>query len=208
MKNKILISFILFFSSLIFIHIAYSLTVNCDAGGPYLRNSSANLSINVVGNVTDQAAAANITVNITQSGVLKVSKTTTADSQGVYFTTINYSFDGGNYTVNVSAEQQGTLAFCNDTLEVQLPQAALACVNRYLRILGKAIYSSTGELLPTGKVFASILEESITNSTSFTDGDFAIYLSSCLKSGKKYILQIIIEDSAGSRSWSYSSITW
>jgi hypothetical protein len=208
MKNKILFVAFLISFTFVFIQLTHSLSVSCEVGGPYLKNSSANLSINLAGSVTNPAGAANITANVTKSGVLKVSKTTTADSQGVYFKTISHNLDVGTYTINVSAEQQGTYAFCDDTLEVQIPQTVSACVNRNLRVSGKAVSSSTGELLSSGKIFASILEENLSNSTSFTNGDFTIYVSSCLKGGKKYTLQIIIENSVGSRSWLYSTITW
>jgi hypothetical protein len=208
MKNKILISFLLIFSLLIFIQTTYSLSVSCEIGGPYLKNSTTGISMNVVGNVTSPAAAANITVSISQSGALKTSKDTTADSQGAYSTTVSYNLDAGTYDVNVSAEQQGTYAFCNDTLEIQIPQAAPICLNRNLQISGNVISSSTGQLLSSGKVFASVLDESVSNSTSFTNGRFSISISGCLKGGKRYILQIIVESSDGSRSWFYTTITW
>jgi hypothetical protein len=183
------------------------LSVSCEVGGPYLKNSSANLSINVVGNVTSPSSAANITVNITKEGVIKTNKNTAADSDGVYYVTINQSLDVGNYTINVSADQGGAYVFCNDSLEVRMASLS-ACTDKNLKITGKTVYSSSGGFISSGKVFASILDENINNNTSFTNGDFTIYISGCLKLGKRYILQLIVEDNTGSRSWLFSAITW
>jgi len=208
MAKKIFLYLFLVFSIFLFVQIVEPLSVTCRMGGPYIKNSTYNITINIVGSITDGGGTtANVSANLTKAGVVLAAKNTTSNSGGSYVLSINRSLDIGTYAVNISAEKDGTYAYCNNTTEVSLTQAP-ACLTRTVQAAGIAVYPGTGLTVATGTARLTIQGESLANQSSFTDGQFSTLLSGCLATGKRYILQIYIEDDAGKKSWSHMFVSW
>ena len=188
--------FILFFFLLLLFaaHISMSISLTCEAGGPYSTASS----VIVTGNVSDSIGA-NMVMNISKSGTLKTEKTTTSDDSGYYYfivSTLSENLDYGTYAIHVNASDAGLTANCSDSFEIQMPQSSYICDSKTLSISGKAIYS-TGGAVSSGTVFVSIDGTNIKNSTSFTSGEFSIALKGCMYIANRYIMNVIITDGAG-----------
>jgi len=199
---------VLIFSILLLVKIALPLSVTCRMGGPYMKNSTHNVTINVVGDVTDVTGTdANVSVNLTRSGVVLATKNIKVGTNGKYMLSINTTLEIGTCVVNVSAEKSSVYAYCNNTTQASLPQAA-TCQDRSLQVAGVAVYPDTGLTVKTGTVRLSVQGETYTSQSSFTDGQFSSTLTGCLTPGKRYILQIYIEDSVGKKSWSYMFVNW
>jgi hypothetical protein len=178
-------------------------------GGPYIKNSTYNITVNVAGTVTDGGdVVANVSANLIKAGVVWGTKNTTSDASGQYILSINKSLDVGTYTMNITAEKNGSYAYCSNTTEVGLMLSTGICENRNIQVGGTAVYSDNGLTVTSGIARLSIQGETIVNQTSFTDGQFSTMLSGCLIPGKRYILQIFIDDNAGKKSWSYMFINW
>jgi len=199
---------VLLISLLLLVKIAISLSVTCRIGGPYMKNSTYNATVNIVGDVTDVAATdANVSVNLTRNGVVLATRDIKAGTDGRYMVSINTTLEVGTYVVNVSAEKSSVYAYCNNTTQASLPQPA-ACLERSLQVAGVAVYPDTGLAVEAGAVRLSVQEETYASQTSFTDGQFSSTLTACLTPGKRYILQVYIEDVAGKKNWSYMFINW
>jgi len=208
MMKKILLYSILLFSIFLLVKIAAPLSVTCRMGGPYIKNSTYNITINVVGSVADGAGVvSNVSANLTKAGTVLVAKNTASGSSGQYVLSINKSLDVGTYVINISAERDGVYAYCNNTTQVDL-QSTAACQNRNVNVAGVAVYAATGQVVPSGIARLTIQGETLSNQSSFTDGQFSTILSGCLTPGKRYILQTYIDDNAGKKSWSYMYISW
>jgi hypothetical protein len=200
MFRKLLVLLISVFLSLevIIVYSQSSLTATCEAGGPYVKNST----VNVVGDVTNntEGVASNIEVNITKNSTTYASRSTTSDSSGRYYVSFVESLDIGNYSVNVTAEKDGEYGYCSDNLEIRLEYME-TCVDRNIQVSGMLIYS-TGELVGSGTITASVIEADAKNQDSFTAGEFSITIPACIYPGRRYSLSIIIEDGLGGRSYS------
>jgi len=208
MLKNFFLTAILLFSIFLFIKIVEPLSVTCMTGGPYIKNSTYNTTINVAGSVTDGGGvAANVSANITKAGVVWETKNTTSDASGQYILSINKSFDVGTYAINISAEKDGSYAYCGNTTQVGLLPST-GCLNRNIQVSGTAVYPSTGLTVTSGTARLSIYGETASNQSSVTDGQFSTILPACLTAGKRYILQTYIDDNAGKKSWSYMFINW
>lgn len=206
LKFFLLLVFIL--SIVIFVKIAEPLAVTCRMGGPYIKNSTHNVTMNVVGDVTNITATnANVSVNFIRDNVILATRNITAGTNGKYMLSINTTLEIGTYAVNVSAEKSSTYAYCTNTTQASLPQAP-ACENRNLQVAGVAVYPDTGLTVESGTVRLSVQGETATGQSSFTDGQFSSTLTACLMPGKRYMLQIYIEDGFGKKSWSYMFVSW
>jgi len=186
---------IIFLATLVF---AQTLSVTCEAGGPYGTNSA----IVITGNVTNQTGTseANVTVDIRKSGTLRTTKNVSADSSGKYYA-IFTGLDYGDYTVNITATQKSTTAECSDSLLVRLGGISTSCNDFLIRVWGRALYSS-GSAITSGTVYATVKDTFFKNSTTFSNGNFSIYLDSCLFITEKYILQLSVTDTVGRKGTS------
>ncbi|MEM5835648.1 MAG: hypothetical protein QW040_01510 [Candidatus Aenigmatarchaeota archaeon] len=174
---------------------AKSLTVTCEAGGPYATGST----VLVVGNVTGEVSnIANVTITITKYGSPKALQTTTSDLNGTYFSIFTQSFDIGTYDVNVTINNLTHIASCIDSFYVMSSQVSKECQQKTIYIEGNA-YNIKGNLVSSGKLFLSIEGLRATNTTTFSNGYFKAYLTTCFYFGKKYILQVSIIDEMGEK---------
>jgi hypothetical protein len=164
--------------------------VTCEAGGPYGVGSVLLIAGNVSGDVSNSS---NITVNISKSGTLKATQSTTSDSGGSYYTIFTQSFDIGSYIVNVSASNSTHTFQCNDTFDIILQEPITTCVQKTVTVRGRPMYTS-GNLVNSGTVFVSIENMTVTNTTNFSGGSFSISLTTCLYIGRKYFLYLSIID--------------
>lgn len=200
MNEKILLLSSLF-SIVLIVVLAEAFEATCEAGGPYIKNSTI---INVIGNVTNNSlgANANVTINISKSGVLKANRSTTADSSGKYFASFNDVLDVGTYDVNVSVQRLDNTIVCNDTVEIYLSSETITCQNRVIAVDGYALYSDTGQPVTSGTAFVTILDKNVGNKTSLTSsGTFSVGLSACLILGNRYTIVVVVEDNSAKRSW-------
>jgi len=184
--------FILFILLFIF-QLAKSLSVTCEAGGPYGTGSTVIAVGNVSGEVSNSST---VIVNISKSGTLKATKSTTSDSDGSYYAIFDQTFDVGSYELNVSASNSTHSTTCDDTFDVILQQVSTACEQKTVSVQGRTMYTSGG-LVNSGNVFISIENVTTTNITSFSGGNFSISLTTCLYKNTKYILYLSILDSTG-----------
>ena len=173
--------------------------VTCEAGGPYSIGSTVLVLGSVLGEASNET---NVTINISKSGELKASQTTNSDSSGSYFSIFNQYFDTGKYLVNVSARNSTSEFFCSDEFDVLSPGAKKECLQRTISVKGKAT-DTFGIPLSSGKVFISIEGISVTNSTTFSNGNFKISLTSCFYLDKKYLAQLAIIDGEGKKGTKY-----
>lgn len=198
-KQALLFSILIFSLFLGIVLVQAALNITCEAGGPYVKDSV----VIVVGNVTNETGTtANVSVNITKEGVIKASRTTTADSDGKYYVTFNEQLDIGNYSVNATAEKSGAYNSSNCSLEIRLSQPSGLCQNKNMIINGTAIYSDTGQLVSFGIVTVSVLETNDKIQSSIINGKFSLTLSTCVVLGRRYTLGIFVDDNAGKTSWS------
>jgi hypothetical protein len=167
--------------------------VNCEAGGPYHLGSTVLVVGNVFGEITNET---NVTINITKSGSLKASQTTTSDSSGIYYSIFNQYLDVGEYVVNVVANSSTNEFFCSDEFEVVSVEARKECSQKTISIEGKAI-DTFGNPINSGKAFISVEGISTTNSTNFSNGEFQAFLAACLYPEEKYLVQLTIIDDVG-----------
>jgi len=181
-----------------------SLQIFCDAGGPYVRTAT----VLVVGNVTNitsqKGEEANLSIKIQKDGDILAEKNLTSSLNGTFYSIFTQDFGIGNYTLNVTAEKGGEQVTCLDEFRILLSQP-LVCEDKLLKIEGRAIYSSTGESVTSGKVYAIVAETLDRNSTTFSNGQFSFYLKACLVLGKRYTLGITVEDNQGKKG-SYQTI--
>jgi hypothetical protein len=195
MSMKILFLITIFTFLLLTIHFVKSLSVTCEAGGPYGTGSV----ILVVGNVSGEVSnSTNVTIEIRKQGSPKASQTTTSDATGTYFSVFTQSFDIGTYDVNVTASNSTNTATCNDTFEVIASELSKECQLKTILIEGNAGYANSN-LVNSGKIFISIEGLSTSNTTNFSGGYFKAYLTACLNLGKKYVLQVSVIDEEGKK---------
>lgn len=203
MKFQLKSLILIFFLLLLFFPLARSLTVTCDAGGPYGSGST----VIVTGNASGEASnITNVTVNISKSGILISSMNTTSDSGGLYYTVFPNVFDVGSYALNVSAINTTDYATCNSSFDVFLQGPIKTCEQKTLTVEGRTMYAA-GNLVDSGKVFLSLEETEATNITSFSGGNFSISLTTCLFTAKNYILHLLITDDNGRKGTTYLSFT-
>lgn len=205
MDSKMLFVTIFFFSIFLYFSTASSFDVLCKAGGPYVKNATNNTFI-IFGNVTNTAGVANVTVNISVGYTKYAEKNLTADQQGYYSAALNASLDVGTYNINVSAERNGTFSFCNDQITVQLPKIS-TCLDRIKTFSGILTYAFSGQPISSGTITASVVDTTITNSTSFSSGLFNIALNGCYEVGKRYMVQVITQDQTNKVGYSYIAIS-
>jgi len=185
-----------FFSS-----VPVGIVATCNAGGPYLKNSV----VNVVGNVTYNGAGklSNVVSNITNASSVYVSKTTNSGSDGGYYVSYNYSeinsLDLGTYGVNVTARNGSDVYVCNSTLELLYLQQ-INCQTRTVYVGGNVLYASSGTQVSSGRVTAAVVGSGITNSTTFSNGRFSIYLTGCFLIGNLYTFSILAADNSNKTS--------
>jgi hypothetical protein len=200
--KKPLILFSILFSLVLFIFTlvgSENLNVSCEAGGPYMKNSTVNIFGNVI-NVTGTSSNVSITINSSSSTV--VTKNITSDSSGNYQTSISSVLDVGNYTVNVTAEKSGVYGNCTDSLQISYTGATGVSVNRTITVNGTAVYRDTGKLVTSGTVYLSVVDQNIKSTASIgSDGRFSIPIYPRLILGEKYYLILVTEDGSGKSSW-------
>ncbi|MEM5773270.1 MAG: hypothetical protein QXL86_03570 [Candidatus Aenigmatarchaeota archaeon] len=194
MKYILLILILLILS----IKLASSLTVTCEAGGPYGTGSTIIVAGNVTGDATNIAF---ITIEIIKEGTPKSSITTASDATGTYFSIFTQSFDIGNYLVNVTASNTTHTVTCFDTFDVIPQQVSKECQQVTIFVSGAAY--SEGKILNSGRVFISMEGLVEKNTANFSNGSFLVSLSACLYRGKKYSLQISILDEKGNKGTIY-----
>jgi hypothetical protein len=180
-----------------FIYVAKGL--NCEAGGPYSLGSKILVAGNVFGETSNET---NITINITKSGSLIASQTTTSDSSGIYYSIFNQYLDAGKYTVSVFANTSSSEFFCSDEFEVVSAEARKECLQKTISIKGKAIDIS-GNPINSGKAFISAEGITTTNSTNFSNGEFQAFLTACFYPGERYLVQLTIIDDKGKKGTKY-----
>jgi len=198
-----LISLIFFLCLLLLFQLAKSLTVTCEAGGPYGTGSTTLVMGNVSGEVSNTS---NITINISKAGTLKAATSTTSDSDGSYYAIFTQTFDIGNYGVGVNASNTTHFAECSDTFEVILQKITTTCEQKTVTVQGNSTYMA-GTPVASGNVFISIDGTTASNTTSFSGSAFSISLTTCLYSGKKYILDISVIDSSGRKGTTHILFT-
>jgi hypothetical protein len=169
--------------------------VTCEAGGPYATGSTVLIVGNVSGEVSN---VTNITIDIRKQGVLKTSQTTSSDSSGTFFSIFNQPFDVGTYDVNVTASNSTHNSTCNDTFDVVSSEISEVCRQKTVSVEGSAIYVGSN-LVNSGKVFVSIEGLKVSNTTSFSNGYFNVYLTACLNQGKRYVLRLLAIDDEGKK---------
>jgi len=180
-----------------FIYVAKGL--NCEAGGPYSFASTVLVAGNVFGETSNET---NITINITKSGSLIASQTTTSDSSGIYYSIFNQYLDAGKYTVSVFANSSSSEFFCSDEFEVVSAEARKECLQKTISIKGKAIDIS-GNPINSGKAFISAEGITTTNSTNFSNVEFQAFLTACFYPGERYLVQLTIIDDKGRKGTKY-----
>jgi len=173
--------------------------LNCEAGGPYSLDSKILVAGNVFGETSNET---NVTINITKSGSLIASQTTTSDSSGIYYSIFNQYLDVGKYTVNVFANSSSSEFFCSDEFEVTSAEARKECLQKTISIEGKAIDTS-GNPINSGKAFISAEGITTTNSTNFSNGEFQAFLTACFYPGERYLVQLTIIDDKGKKGTKY-----
>ncbi|MEM5869861.1 MAG: hypothetical protein QXR09_01695 [Candidatus Aenigmatarchaeota archaeon] len=194
MKYLLLILILFLFS----FKLVSSLNLTCEVGGPYGTGST----IIVVGNVTGYVSnITSITIEIIKEGTLKVSRTTSSDTTGTYFSIFTQSFDIGSYIVNVTATNSTHTATCIDTFDVIPQEVSKECQDAKISVSGIAY--AEGKILGSGRAFISIEGLRERNTTNFSNSEFSLYLSACLHKGKRYLLQISILDEKGGKGTIY-----
>jgi hypothetical protein len=173
--------------------------LNCEAGGPYSFASTVLVAGNVFGETSNET---NVTINITKSGSLIASQTTTSDSSGIYYSIFNQYLDVGKYSVSVSANSSSNQFFCSDEFEVVSAEARKECLQKTISIEGKAIDTS-GNPINSGKAFISAEGITTTNSTNFSNGEFQAFLTACFYPGERYLVQLKIIDDKGRKGTKY-----
>jgi len=179
-------------SLLLFLPLALSLSISCEVGGPYTRPPR----ITVAGNVTQDGVgtAANITLKIYKGDALRIVTQGESDADGKYYFILDGSgLEIGEYSVNLTADNGTHLANCSDTFSIQVAPSP-TCEDTLLLIKGKSLYAEGGVV--SGRVSVGVEGTKYHNSTSFTNGQFSVYLRACLYRGKRYIVNVIVTDSA------------
>lgn len=177
---------------------AHSLSVSCEAGGPYSSGSKVIIVGNVIG---ENSNVSSVRIDINKSGIPRLSTITTSDSSGVYFVVFDQSFDLGNYEVLVTANNTTHIANCYDEFEVVVGEVSKECQQVSISVQGRAYAGD--KLLTSGKVFVGIDGLKETNTTNFSNGYFQISLSACVHLGNKYLLQIHVTGSEGEKGSVY-----
>lgn len=183
------------FIFLIFLQLARSFTVTCEAGGPYGSGSTVLVMGNVTGEVSN---VSNVVVNISKSGAPRAAESTTSDSDGSYYTIFSQSFDIGSYDANVNASNATYSTSCSDTFDVILQQPITTSEQKTVTVQGKAMYTA-GNPVSSGTVFISIENTTATNTTTISGGTFTISLTTYLYSTKRYLLYLSIVDLTGKK---------
>jgi hypothetical protein len=169
-----------------------TLTVKCEAGGPYVSGAT----VIVKGNVTNSSGIAKISNVYVTIG--STTKQTTSDTNGTFYLIFS-ALTTGTYTVRFNSSATYYTGSCEDTLQV-LASSSTACTQKTIQILGNATDAGTGRSISSGRVIASILDTTYTNSAAFSDGQFSISLDACLFKGKRYTVQLAIKDSNSAKS--------
>jgi len=184
--------------SLFCISIKYALaaiSVTCNAGGPYTKNSA----VNVVGNVTQSGSGttSNVTVNVTSGATSYLTQSTTSGGDGGFFATFSSSqintLDLGTYGVNVTATKNSDVYTCNTTLQI-LYLSQINCQTKTVYIGGNVLYADSGAQVSSGTITAGAVGAGIVNSTAFSNGQFSIYLTGCFFTGNLYTFSLVASD--------------
>lgn len=198
--KKILLTISIFYSLILFTFVLVSstnLNVTCQVGGPYLKNSR----ITFAGNVTNiTGTASNITIYFKKGNTVLASLNTTSASDGKFITSITPNLDSGNYTINATAERFGVFGNCTGNIEIKF-STSTSCVNKTITVNGTSVYADTGQLVSTGTVYLSILDNNIKSSASISDGQFSVSVSPCLNLGQRYTV-VLTTTGGEENSWS------
>lgn len=182
---------------------AGTLTVTCEAGGPYVRTATKIIR----GEVTSAGAGvrANVTVSIAAAGL---SEQTVSNQKGRYNAKFVGSLDAGTYAVSVTADNNTHTGTCSDTFQVRIKELSPVTVSKTFNITGIAVFAGTGGLIPSGTLSAAIVDESVRNDTSITNGQFTVILTGDVKPAKRYLVQLHAVDSTGAKeNWSQIIVT-
>jgi len=178
-----------------------AISATCNAGGPYLKNSV----VNVIGNVTSGGVgtAATVTVNITNGTTVYLSNTTSSGSNGGYYVSYSSSqintLDTGTYGVNVTAVSGINTYQCNTTMQLLYLQR-IDCQSKTIYVAGSAVYADNGIPVSGGRVTIAAVGSGITNATSFSNGQFSVYLNGCFFLGNLYTFSILVSDNSNRTS--------
>lgn len=174
------------------------LTVICEAGGPYVRAATKI----VRGEVLEGSKGVSATVSVNITGT-SYSSETTSNNQGKYKVKFLDTLEVGNYTANITATNGTNSGTCTDDFQVRITELSPNCVSKTINITGIAILRSTGAALPSGRLTGSVVDENIRNDTTITDGQFSVVLSGCIKPSQRYLVQLHVVDSSGTKeNWS------
>ncbi|MFZ3077796.1 MAG: hypothetical protein WA139_05030, partial [Candidatus Aenigmatarchaeota archaeon] len=182
-------------------YILANTSLTCDAGGPYLANSSVMITGNVSSG-TSALASQPVTVQIKNNTVVLNSTVVTSDASGNYFaklfvnTTnassvfVNSTYLGvsGNCTYSLSIQSQAVTA-ANATCTTN----STACSFQTYPVSAWAMDSATGGLIGSGTVKLSVKETGDTYSTTFSSGYFSISPQFCLSPGRVYSFVLSVE---------------
>ncbi len=80
---------------------------------------------------------------------------------------------------------------------------AITCTSQTITLSGFAINLTSGDPFTSGRVRGSVHDTIYTNATSFTGDRWEVKVSSCLTSGKLYIVSAIVTDNANVISGEY-----
>jgi len=196
--HMLAVCMLLAFIAIVFIVRSESLTVTCEAGGPYTRTATKMVKGEVTNN--SENVKANVTVSIVGTAY---SEEDVSNKHGRYHVKFMERLDIGTYTASVTADNNTNSGTCTDTFEVKMFEVSPECLNKNITVAGKAMYAATGALIPEGNVTATLVgDKDITNSTRISNGDFSINLSGCLKPADRFLIKIhIVKDS--DENWSY-----
>jgi hypothetical protein len=201
-KLRVTVCVVVAFLIIAFIVKSDTLTVTCEAGGPYTRAATKI----VKGEVTNgsENVIANVTVNITSTGY---SAQVISNRQGRYSVKFKNTMDIGAYTVNVIADNNTNSGSCIDTFEVKSTSTTADCLDKNITVAGRAMFAASGALIPEGNVTATIVgDKGVTNSTRVSNGYFSVNLAGCLKPADRFLIKIhVVKDAE--ENWSYVIIT-
>jgi len=200
-KLRVAMCVVVAFLIIVFIARSASLTVTCEAGGPYTRAATKI----VKGEVTNgsENVQANVTVSITDTSY---SAQDVSNKHGRYSVKFTSNMDIGTYTVSVTADNNTNSGSCIDTFEIKTISTTTDCLNKNITVAGRAMFAS-GALIPEGNVTATIIgEKDVTNTTRVSNGQFSVNLFGCLKPADRFLIKLHVVKDAD-ENWSYVIIT-
>jgi len=187
-------------------------TFVCDAGGPYLANSSVMITGNVSSGF-NALTSQSVTVQIKNNTVVLNSTTATSDASGNWvaklfvnttnaisvFANSTYLGVSGNCTYSLSIQSQ-SVTYANATCSTN----STACVFRNYPISGWVMDSVTGSLIQSGTVTVTVRNTGDSYQSAFSGGYFSVSPQFCLSPGKAYGLTIAV-DGNGRRGFIFTN---